>query len=179
MAEVMQAAAMKGRTETVSALIEAGVDPNRTAHYKEGCIIQSLMLTPLCVALVKGHAETADCFRKRGAVYDIFTAAYLCDLSAVSDFLQEDPELVNANDPANDVLQTTPLHHAVHGGHLEVVELLLKRGAVVGRNSTMMVKHAANDGDLALTRLLVESGADSTRVGPGPWVLYSDVAGIL
>ena len=179
MAQVMQVAAMKGRTETAGVLIDAGVDPNKAAHFKEGCITQSLMLTPLCVALVKGHAGTAEYLREQGAVYDIFTAAYVGDRSGVADFLQQDPDLANTDDPANDVLATTPLHHAVYGGHFEVVELLLAGGATVGTNSTPLVRHAANRGDLALTRLLVEHEADATRVGPGGWVLDDRIADLL
>jgi hemoglobin len=179
MAQVMQMAAMKGRTGTVEALIEVGVDPNRAAHFKEGCITQSLMLTPLCVALVKGHAGTAGYLREKAAVYDIYTAAYVGDRSAVADFLQQDPALANTDDPANDVLATTPLHHAVYGGHFEVVELLLAGGATVGTNSTPLVRHAANRGDLALTRLLVDNAADATRVGPGSWVLHDRIADLL
>ena len=179
MAAVIQMAATKGRTETVDALIDVGVDPNRAAHFKEGCITQSLMLTPLCVALVKNHVATAGCLRERGAVYDIFTAAYLGERPSVVDFLERDPNLANTDDPANDVLSTTPLHHAVYGGHFVIVELLLAAGATVGRNSTTMVRHAANEGDLALTRLLVDNAADATRVGPGPWVVHDRIADLL
>lgn len=179
MAEVMQAAAAKGRTETVASLIDAGVDPNRAAHWKEGCIIQALMLTPLCVALTKKRRETADLLRARGAIYDVFTAAFVGDFDGVRGFVEADRDLVNAEDPASDVLLATPLYHAVYGGHHEVVKWLLGQGAEVGRNSTALTKQAANTHDLALTRMLIDAGADATRVGPGPWVLHKEIADLL
>ena len=179
MAEILQAAVMKGRTETVLALIDAGVDPNQAAHFKEGCIFQSLMLTPLCVAMLKKRKETVACLQKAGAVYDIFTAAYLGDMATVEKLITKNPELIHAEDPANDVLQTTPLHHAVYGGHLNLVEYLFAQGAQVGKNNTPLVKYAANKGDQPLTECLLEHGADATRIGPGVWTLNAQLADLL
>jgi truncated hemoglobin YjbI/ankyrin repeat protein len=179
MAEVMQAASMKGRTATVLALIEAGVDPNHAAQFKEGCIFQSLMLTPLCVALLKKHTETAECLQAAGAKYDIFTAAYLGDLTTTKQIIKQDPSLANAEDPASDALQMTPLHHAVYGAHFNLVEFLFEHGAQVGKNSTPMVKYAANKGDYVLTKCLLEHGADATRIGPGIWALHPKLANML
>jgi len=179
MAEILQIATLKGRTETVSALINAGVDPNQAAHFKEGCIFQSLMLTPLCVALLKKRTETVECLLKAGALYDIFTAAYLGDIATVQHLIGKDPILANAEDPANDILQTTPLHHAVYGGHLNLVEYLFEHGAQVGNNSTPMVKYAANKGDCPLTNCLLEHGANATRIGPGVWTLHPALADML
>jgi hemoglobin len=179
MAEILQAATFKGRTETVEALIDAGVDPNQAAHFKQGCIFQSLMLTPLCVALFKKRKETVACLLKAGALYDIFTAAYLGDIATLKQLIGKDPTLANAEDPANDILQTTPLHHAVYGGHLNLVEYLFEHGAQVGNNSTPMVKYAANKGDHTLTQCLLEHDADATRMGPGVWTLHPQLADML
>ena len=182
MAEVLQAAVSKGRTDVVSCLLESGVDPNRAAHFKQGCIFQSLMLTPLCVALVKGQGEIASRLREAGAIYDVFTSCYLGylgDIGSVQAFLDADAELANTSDPACDVLEMTPLHHAVYGGHLDVVRLLFERGAEVGVNSGAMVRYAANNDRLDMVRMLIDRGADATRVGPGLWVLNNEIASLL
>ncbi|MEM7539249.1 MAG: ankyrin repeat domain-containing protein [Chloroflexota bacterium] len=179
MAGVLHRAAMKGRTETVEALMTAGVDPNRAAPYKEGLIFQHLMLTPLCVALLKKHEETAACLTTHGAVYDIFTAAYLGNVEVVTQLLDAQPALANAEDPANDLLQTTPLFHSVMGRQRAVVERLFTRGSVVGKNSTVMVKFAANHGEADILNLLLMNDAGVTRIGPGDWVLKPTIAKLL
>ena len=179
MAEVLLEASLKGRTQVVETLLDAGVDPNIPAHYKEGCIFQSFLLTPLCGALAKNRLETAQLLRTRGALYDIFSASYLGDLAAVADWVGRDPELAMVTDPASDVLQYTPVHHAVYGGHTDLVTWLLAHGAQVGKNSSAMVKHAANNHLPRLVHVLLEHGADATRVGPGPWVLAPEISTLL
>ncbi len=179
MADVMLEASLRGRAAVVEVLLEAGVDPNVPAHYKEGCIFQTLLVTPLCGALVKHRDDTVALLRSRGAVYDIFSASYLGDATAVVNWITETPELANVEDPASDLLQSTPLHHAVYGGHTELVEWLFSHGASVGNNSSVMVKHAANNHAEKLVRLLLDHGADATRVGPGHWVLSPAIVDLL
>gem|GEM_PF-5537742 len=77
MAEILMEAASCGKTAALSTLLGAGVDPNIPAPYKEGCIIQSLLLAPLCAALAKGRHEAADMLEARGSIYDIYTACFL------------------------------------------------------------------------------------------------------
>ena len=179
MADILLEASKKGRSQVVEALLDAGVDPNIPAHHKDGCIFQSFLLTPLCGAMIKGREQTAELLRVRGAAYDIFSACYLGDLSAVVDWVGAAPELVHVADPASDMLHYTPLHHAVYGGHIDLVTWLLDHGALVGDNSTAMVRHAANSHDAGLVRMLLQHGADASRIGPGPWVLTPAVAELL
>jgi len=69
--------------------------------------------------------------------------------------------------------------HAVYAGQLAVARLLLERDAGVGQNSVRLVRAAANRGDKPLTDLLLEHGADPTRIGAGAWCLYPDLADAL
>jgi len=179
MADVVLEASLRGRTSVVEVLLDAGVDPNVPAHYKEGCIFQTLLVTPLCGALVKRRDDTAALLRSRGAIYDIFSASYLGDMAAVEKWITEAPELATVKDPASDVLEVTPLHHAVFGLHVELVSWLLDHGAKPGRNSSIMVRYAANDHNLELVRLLLDHDADASRVGPGRWVLAPVITDLL
>ena len=179
MAEVLLEAAKKGRTQVVQALLDAAVNANIPAHHKEAFIFQSFLLTPLCGAMAKGRGETAELLRSRGAVYDIFSACFLGDAETVADLLEDSPELAKVNDPGSDVLPYTPLHHAVYGGHPELVTWLLEHGAQVGANSTVTIKSATNQHDIALVRVLLSHGADATGVGPSSWVLESEIAELL
>ena len=69
--------------------------------------------------------------RKRGAYCDICTAAWFGDLNRVRELCDEDASLVNR--PSEYVgyymCSGTPLRNAAGGGHMEIVKLLLERGA--------------------------------------------------
>ncbi|HEV8150758.1 MAG TPA: ankyrin repeat domain-containing protein, partial [Gemmatimonadales bacterium] len=75
--------------------------------------------------------EVLDHLRARGAYVDISTAAYVGDLERVRELLDEDPSLANRSSEYLTYYPCsgTPLKNAAVGGHLEIVELLLARGA--------------------------------------------------
>ncbi len=167
-------AALRGRTAVAAMLLDRGVDANLPAPRTS-----DLMLTPYCAARCRNKLETAGVLRDRGAVYDIFSACFLGDPDRISTLLQEVPGLVNAHDPACDLLPVTPVHHAVYGGHEEAVRLLFETGAEPGVNSTPLVRYAAGRGQTRLLRLLLERGADASRIGCGRWVLDPGASALL
>ena len=112
-------------------------------------------------------------------MYDVFSACFLGDLDRTGELLDAAPGLVNAHDPACDLLPVTPLYHAVHGGHEEVARMLFARGAKVGVNSTALVRYAAGRRRTDLLRLVLEHGADATRIGCGRWVLDEKESALL
>ena len=112
-------------------------------------------------------------------MYDIFSACFLGDLDRISTLLQEVPDLVNAHDPACDLLPVTPIHHAVYAGHEEVVGFLFEMGAEPGINSTPLVRYAAGRGQTRLLRLLLKRGTDASRTGCGRWGLDQDTSALL
>jgi ankyrin repeat protein len=69
--------------------------------------------------------------RSRGAYCDICTAAWFGDLNRVRELCDQDPSL--ANRPSDYITyyagSGTPLRNAAGGGHIEIVKLLLERGA--------------------------------------------------
>jgi ankyrin repeat protein len=65
----------------------------------------------------------------RGAEYHISMAARLGDLERVRTILDAQPELVNAVPSSSGYYNGVPIRMAAGAGHLEVVKLLLERGA--------------------------------------------------
>ena len=137
------------------------------------------MMTAHCAARSKKKDETAAFLLERGAVYDIFSACFLGDPDRVSVLLDAAPGLVDAQDPACDLLPVTPLHHAVYSGHVEIASMLFDRGAGIGVNSTALVRFAAGRRQTDLLRLVLEQGADATRIGCGRWVLDEEESALL
>lgn len=114
-----------------------------------------------------GPREVLDHLRSRGAECDLCTAAHIGDLARVRELLDRDPSL--ANRPSDYVTyypcSGTPLRNAAAAGHLEIVRLLLERGAdpnlpeegVAPRGHALYA--AATCGHLEVARLLLEHGA--------------------
>jgi ankyrin repeat protein len=69
--------------------------------------------------------------RARGAYCDICTAAWFGDLNRVRELCDEDPSLVNrpSEYAGYYACSGTPLRNAAGGGHIDIVKLLLERGA--------------------------------------------------
>ena len=90
-------------------------------------------VTPLALAKKWRPALVAPLI-DHGAIDDVFNAAWLGDLPALRGHVDRNPELLNAIDPADDFQETSPLCHAVCGGGIDAVKLLLERGAEVPRH---------------------------------------------
>ena len=160
-------ATRRGRRPVVELLVERGADVNapgcdQMSHFPYACTGSTLvMISPYCLAKWRGYDDLAAYLLAHGAIIDIYTAAFLGDVPRVTALLDASPELVNAEDPAEDFLPRTPLHHAVSGGQLAMVELLLARGAEVARHSRWLLTYAAVRNRLDLIQLLLAHGADA------------------
>ena len=120
-------------------------------------------VTPLAIALARGHHDVADALQMQGAQQDVYTAAYVGDIDRLRGFLDQERSLVHAQDPGDDFFRVTPLHHAVTGGQREAAALLIERGAEVADHSMWLLTFAALRRDLDLLELLLTSGADGSR----------------
>ena len=181
-AQLMQAAAMSGRVAMVELLLAHGIGPDRPHYLPIGIAGRAfervLMVTPLCAARIRRRVEVERVLLSAGAAEDVFTSAFLGNVALLQEQLDAEPGLAEAPDPAADVLDITPVDHAVAGGQVESLRLLLDR---LGhpRPALRALRCAAERESLTMVRLLLDNGADATRIGPGRWVLHPEIAPLL
>jgi ankyrin repeat protein/truncated hemoglobin YjbI len=141
-----------------------GCDPTRATM---GCddvhLGTGVSVTPLAIAKKRRPALVAP-LMEHGAIDDVFTAAWLGDTTALTGHLARNPALVHAIDPVDDFQEVSLLCHAVCGGSIDAVKLLLSRGAQVERHSGKLLTLAVVMNRLDLVELLIEHGADVKRV---------------
>jgi ankyrin repeat protein len=164
-------AVMTRQTRLIDWLLERGADIN--AARPDG--IRPLQLTngdyhyrgwrDLPATALQRHEVLIGYLIARGADYDIGTAAKIGDLDRVRKLLDENPALVNQV-PAYSYYTGVPLRNASSAGHLEVVKLLLERGADPNQPEPGIAPdggalHAAIGGKHhEIVKLLLEHGAN-------------------
>ena len=124
--------------------------------------------TALIMAVNSGHDALADLLFDAGVEPGLHEAAAIGDSGRVRAALEREPSQLDTDSPEG----FTPLALAAHFGHLDVMRLLIDRGADVNRVATHRLAvtplHAALFGrqvDAAL--LLIERGADVTLARGG------------
>ena len=163
-------ATYRNRPNILELALRAGADCNTPAcdpmratmacdHVQMGT---GVAVTPLAIAKKWWPALVAPLV-EHGAKDDVFTAAWLGDLPALGGHIERNPKLVNAIDPADDFQEVSLLCHAVSGGSIDAVKLLLKRGAEVARHSGKLLTLAVVMNRVDLVKLLIEHGADVQR----------------
>jgi truncated hemoglobin YjbI/ankyrin repeat protein len=182
-AAIMQAAALAGRAETVRMLLDNGAGPDLPFYLPVGvtgwAFERIIYVTPLCAARLKRRTAVESLLLAAGASEDVFTAAFLGDLTSLARMLGDDPGLAEATDPAVDVLDITPVEHAVAGGQAGALRLILDHIAHPLPGGVRALRGAAAQGSLAMAELLLAHGADATLIGTGRWVLHPELAPLL
>jgi truncated hemoglobin YjbI/ankyrin repeat protein len=181
-AAIMQAAALAGRAEIVRMLLDGGISADRPFSLPVSvtgvALERVIFVTPLCAARMKRRSAVESLLLTAGASEDVFTSAFLGDLTSLARMLADDPRLAQAADPAVDVLDITPVEHAVAGGQASALRLILDHVAHP-RPYVRALRGAAAQGNLAMVELLLAHGADATRIGVGRWVLHPELAPLL
>jgi ankyrin repeat protein len=158
-AAIMQAAALAGRAEIVRMLLDGGVGadhPFRLPVSVTGVAFERVVfVTPLCAARMKRRSVVESLLLAAGANEDVFTSAFLGDLTSLARMLTADPSLAQATDPAVDVLDITPVEHAVAGGQASALRLILDHVAHPLPGYVRALRGAAAQGSLAMVELLL------------------------
>lgn len=147
----LQLAVENGDTAMTELLIQHGADVN---------IPQADGSTVLYLAMKHRYNNLCDLLFKHGARHNIFTAAGLGDISAVTSLVNHDPNVLQVRDYEN----RTALHWAAKEGRLKTVKYLLDKGAdihatnqhKVSRSETAL--HYASK-HVDISKILIEKGA--------------------
>jgi ankyrin repeat protein len=158
------------RPKILATVLEAGGDCNSPAcdpmHTTLACDVVQMgtvvAVTPLAIAKKWQPALVAPLLAY-GGIDDVFTAAWLGDLPALRVHVDRNPDFVTAIDPADDFQEVSLLCHAVCGGNIDAVKLLIDRGALVHRHSGKLLTLAVVMNRVDLVKLLIEHGADVER----------------
>ncbi len=184
-AKLMHLAVLSGRTPVVALLIERDVDvdkPSSISLTRSRDDETLVFVTPLCAARLNRRTEITKLLLQHGAQEDVFTHAFLGDIGALQEDIAHDPGCAQVRDPAVDVLDITPLHHAVAGGSAHALQVLLTQAAsaadpIRGLNRSLRVAVAHEQIEMVAT--LLQYGAAARDVGPGRWVMNENLASML
>ena len=142
-------AARGGRTEVVEFLIHEGSDihmpgslpyqanfPFSLPRFPETLV----PLSPYTAARWMKRKKVIPLLEEYGARDDIFSCAFLGDLTGMKSIVSDNPASISEHDMAADFSSVTPLHHAIAGEQFEAADWLIQQGADI--QSHRMVSHS-------------------------------------
>lgn len=153
-------AAYRGHLEVVAHLVDRGADIEARACHFTPLLVE---ISPHCAARHRKRTEVAELLLAHGAKVDILTHAYLGEGEGVAQCLDADPSLVATEVPQHDPnVRATVLHYAVAAGHLEIVRLLLGRGADPSPYGHWLTRFAIWRERADILGMLIDAGMDPT-----------------
>jgi hypothetical protein len=165
-------ATRSGKLELARWLVDAGADVDATGCCNGESFVQ---LTPFGAARYYRRSAVAEYLGQRSSPPDIYRAAFLGDRAAVERELAARPDLLNADDPNDEIYYVPPLSFAIVGGHLDLAAFFIVRGADVASYSAQVIGLAAKAARRDLLDLLLANGADPRAVGSAIFVPVADL----
>ncbi|MFC1725192.1 ankyrin repeat domain-containing protein [candidate division KSB1 bacterium] len=123
-----------------------------------GIILQNLSLRILLLILIS--------IAVAASAQNIHQAADTGDFNSVKKLLENDPELINSRDES----KATPLYYAAWRGHLDIVKLLIDKGANVNirqQYGFTPIGRAISSDHNEIARFLIDNGAALNMKGIG------------
>lgn len=139
-----------GSLELVQKLVEAGADPKQYNHGGSSLIDAAAWV---------GNSEIAEFLREKGCVVTPYHEASLGYYEAIKQRIDHDPSVVNRPSPRG----TTMLHHAAHGNHPKVCEVVFSSGALIDAldfHGHTPLCHAVEQNSVDCAVLLIQNGAN-------------------
>jgi ankyrin repeat protein len=166
-------AARRGRLAAVKWLVEQGAEVDATGCYNSESLVQ---ITPYCAAVYYRRPQVAAYLLSHGgARLDIFRAAFMGEQGLVERALADEPALLHAEDPFDNIYFVPLLAFAVAGGQAALVAFLFEQGAHVGPYTAQLLHIAGRMGRLDLVEQLVARGADLSAADTGIFVAVNDL----
>ena len=151
-----------GRLPAVAWLVERGADVNATGCFNCESFVQ---LTPYCAAIFYHRLDVAEYLCSHGSEEDFFRAVFLGNRDQVAQELAAQPDLINAEDPQDNLYYVPPLSFAIVGGWIDMIEFLIEHGAVIMPYSLQLLSLAAKDGRKDILDLLLSHHAKVPAMG--------------
>jgi ankyrin repeat protein len=165
-------ATRSGRLTAVKFLVERGADVNLTGCYNSETHVQ---VTPYCAARYYRRNDIAEYLWTNGSKLDVFRAAFLGEQARVEKHLAKNPELLNAEDPGDEIYFIPLVSFAVAAGHADLTGFLIDQGANIAPYSAQLIYLAAKASRMDLVELLTAHGADVRAMDSSSFVAVNDL----
>ena len=165
-------AVRKGREDVVRWLVDQGADIGLTGCYNSETFVQ---LNPLTASRYYGRPAIEKLLIANGATNDVFRSAFCGDIDYVKQELKRSPELLNVEDPYDEIYFTPLLSFFVSGNHADGAHWMVEQGAEVTLYSTQLLFLAAHNDNAALVEFLLNRGAELQSADSSLWMSTNNI----
>ena len=170
---LLWSAVRHGRLELVRWLIDRGADVNLTGCVNSESFVQ---LSPLSASAFYRRDQISGLLEAHGAEDDIFRCTFRGIAVVVLNQIENEPELLHAEDPHDEIYYSPLLSFAIVGGALELARTLVDHGFDVRKYSFQLIFIASHIGQSAILDLLFSNGASIETADAGLWMATNDIS---